>query len=167
MAEQGYDGVTMRRLGAEIGVRAGAIYRYFPDKQSLAADLLSEALSERDAMLSGIDRSQDPVEVLEAFVSAYVSWTIKSGSSADMIRLCLPALGSTGQALSDAALAPDRELEAILTRGQDSGDIRVPDTRVATTVVLSVLDAIASDRRLAEDRRERIAQSMVRRLVKA
>lgn len=84
-----------------------------------------------------------------------------------MIDLCLPALGADGAALSAASLSPQGEVEAILTAGQDDGSFRVPDSQAAASAVLAVLDALAADTRLPEDRRARIGWSFVRRLVKA
>ncbi|MEL7461298.1 MAG: helix-turn-helix domain-containing protein [Pseudomonadota bacterium] len=167
MAAHGYDGLTMRGIGAEVGLRAGAIYRYFPDKASLAIDLLAEALGARDAALTSVGRDDKPLDVLEKFTETYLVWRMQPGGAAGMIDLCLPALGADGAALSAASLSPQGEVEAILTAGQDDGSFRVPDSQAAASAVLAVLDALAADTRLPEDRRARIGWSFVRRLVKA
>src|SRR6056297_362154 len=52
-AEAGYDAVTMRQIGADAGLCAGALYRCLPDKESLAAELPAEAVEERDRALDG------------------------------------------------------------------------------------------------------------------
>ncbi|MEL7025794.1 MAG: TetR/AcrR family transcriptional regulator [Pseudomonadota bacterium] len=167
MAELGYDAVTMRGIGAEIGLRAGAIYRYFPDKANLATDLLAEALSERDKALQHVDRSAGPLQTLESFAGSYLNWRMAPGGAANMIKLCLPALGAQGEALQAASLAPETEVEAILASGQEAGLFTLPDTQIAARTVIAVLDEVASDTRLPEDRRRRIGWSLVRRLVKA
>lgn len=167
LAERGFDGLTMRGIGAEVGLRAGAIYRYFPDKAALAADVLTEALAERDKVLGNVDRSQGPTHALEDLATSYLSWRMQPEGHADLIRLCLPALGATGDALSAAALSPVSEIEAILASGQDEGDFRVPDTQVTARVILAVLDEIAIDTRLTQERRARIGWSLIRRLVRA
>ncbi|MEQ9180475.1 MAG: helix-turn-helix domain-containing protein, partial [Nitratireductor sp.] len=35
IARHGYEAVSMRRLAAEVGVQAAALYRYFPTKEEL------------------------------------------------------------------------------------------------------------------------------------
>jgi TetR/AcrR family tetracycline transcriptional repressor len=42
---EGLDGITMRKLGASLNVRAGALYRHFPSKQALL-DAMAEKLLE-------------------------------------------------------------------------------------------------------------------------
>ncbi|MDA7474752.1 TetR/AcrR family transcriptional regulator, partial [Planktomarina temperata] len=39
-ARYGFAAVTMRQIAARVGVQAGAIYNYTPDKQALLFDLL-------------------------------------------------------------------------------------------------------------------------------
>lgn len=167
MAAHGYDGLTMRAIGAEVGLRAGAIYRYFPDKASLAKDLLEGALSERDAALGTVDTSDKPLKTLENFANRYLEWRMRPAGTAGMIERCLPALDGDGIALGAAHVAPATQVEAILTAGQEDGTFRLPDSHAAAMAVLAVLDVLAADARLPEDRRARIGWSLVRRLVKA
>ena len=42
IARHGYDAVSMRQLGHEVGVQAAALYRYFPTKEDLLFTLLRE-----------------------------------------------------------------------------------------------------------------------------
>ncbi len=167
LSENGYDGLTMRGIGAEVGLRAGAIYRYFPDKAALAADVLGTALASRDRALGAVDRSSGPAAALESLTSSYMAWLMHEKADADLIRLCVPSLGTAGDALSSAALSPVSEIEALLASGQEAGVFRVPDTQVVARVVLAVLEEVAADARLPEDRRGRIGWSLVKRLVRA
>ena len=47
----GLEGLTMRRLGAELGVEAMALYRYVPNKEALLDAVLERVLSEIPAEL--------------------------------------------------------------------------------------------------------------------
>ena len=40
--QSGYAATSMRQIAAEVGVRAGALYLYTPDKQTLLFDLLND-----------------------------------------------------------------------------------------------------------------------------
>lgn len=92
-AEAGYDAVTMRGIGAEAGLSAGALYRYFPDKESLAAELLAEAVEERDRALDGAAKGT-PIETLEGVTRAYLAWHAGSGGGAALIALMSGAHGA-------------------------------------------------------------------------
>ena len=39
-AQHGFAAVSMRQIASEVGVQAGALYNYIPDKQSLLFDLM-------------------------------------------------------------------------------------------------------------------------------
>jgi len=45
-ATNGYAAVSMRQIAREIGVQAGALYLYTPDKQSLLFDLMNQHMEE-------------------------------------------------------------------------------------------------------------------------
>jgi len=45
-AKDGYAAVSMRQIAAEVGVQAGALYNYTPDKQTLLFDLLKGHMEE-------------------------------------------------------------------------------------------------------------------------
>ncbi|MDA7967244.1 helix-turn-helix domain-containing protein, partial [Ruegeria sp.] len=45
-AKQGYAAVSMRQIASEVGVQAGALYNYTPDKQSLLFRLMQNHMQE-------------------------------------------------------------------------------------------------------------------------
>ena len=45
-ARHGFAAVSMRQIAAEVGVQAGALYAYTPDKQALLADLMRSHMEE-------------------------------------------------------------------------------------------------------------------------
>jgi AcrR family transcriptional regulator len=59
---EGLDALSMRRLGAELGVEAMSLYRYFENKAMLIDGLVAAVWSEMD--LSGLERIDDPTERL-------------------------------------------------------------------------------------------------------
>ena len=159
-AEDGYQAVTMRRIGAEAGLRAGALYRYFPDKENLAGDLLDEAMADRDRALDAAT-GDTPLGALEDFVRAYLGWHMGSGGGAGLIELVSEGLGR------DARGPLIDRLNALLTNAKDAGEVRVPDTELAARALLAVLDEVAADQRLPEHRRMRIGWRFAHRLLGA
>jgi AcrR family transcriptional regulator len=69
LEEEGPDGLSMRRLGARLGIRGPSIYKHLPDKQALEAGIISLGF-ERSAVAfeSAVDGADDP---LTALASAY------------------------------------------------------------------------------------------------
>ena len=73
-AEHGYAAVSMRQIAAQVGVQAGALYNYFPDKQSLLFELMRDHMAGllRDVpegILSGTAAAR-----LEAFVRFHIAY---------------------------------------------------------------------------------------------
>lgn len=60
----GLEGLTMRHLGAELGVEAMALYRYVPNKDALLDAVLERVLSELPAELPAADNWHDDIRGL-------------------------------------------------------------------------------------------------------
>ncbi|MFI7465434.1 TetR/AcrR family transcriptional regulator [Nonomuraea sp. NPDC049646] len=52
----GSDALTMRALAARLGIRAPSLYKHFPDKSAVEAELIAVALAELAAALEGAER---------------------------------------------------------------------------------------------------------------
>ena len=46
LEEEGRDALTMRRLGAAVGIRAPSLYKHFPDKSSVEVALIEIGFEE-------------------------------------------------------------------------------------------------------------------------
>jgi AcrR family transcriptional regulator len=63
--EQGPDGLTMRRLGEALGIKAPSIYKHLPDKQSLETALISDGFEEMAGRFTEATRgAEDPLRAL-------------------------------------------------------------------------------------------------------
>ena len=51
-AEQGYAAVSMRQIASKVGLQVGALYNYFPDKQTILSELLIPILFKKLSPLS-------------------------------------------------------------------------------------------------------------------
>lgn len=71
-ARDGYAAVSMRQIAAEVGVQAGALYRYTPDKQSLLFELMHVHMEELLAAWHAVAPSGPPRERLDAFVRFHI-----------------------------------------------------------------------------------------------
>lgn len=72
MAADGIDSLSMRSVAKLVGLTAGALYRYFPNKQQLLAHCWADAL---EGLAQRFDRIgadiDDPVEAVRAMLTAY------------------------------------------------------------------------------------------------
>ena len=77
-AERGFHGVSMHEIGAACGVTGPAIYRHFPGKDAMLAQMLVE-ISER--LVAEADQrsraSTDPTYVLRALVGWHIEFALE------------------------------------------------------------------------------------------
>jgi AcrR family transcriptional regulator len=55
IAEKGYDGATMAEIAARSGTKIGSLYRFFPNKESLADTIVVSARENLDAVFDRFD----------------------------------------------------------------------------------------------------------------
>ena len=73
--DEGYQSVSMRRLGKEVGLTPMALYRYFPSKLDILATLWAHILGLAfEQVLKATNAKQDPLSQLEAASLAYVTY---------------------------------------------------------------------------------------------
>ncbi|MDP5227799.1 MULTISPECIES: TetR/AcrR family transcriptional regulator [Arthrobacter] len=104
-AESGFDKVSLEALGAAVGMSGPAVYRHFPSKQAVLAELL---LGVSQGLLDGGRRVADsrlaPAEALGALVAFHTDFAL---SSPEVIRI----QDRDFQALPDDSRARVRELQ--------------------------------------------------------
>ena len=65
LAEEGPDGLSMRRLADRLGIRAPSIYKHLPDKQALEAAIISAGFElQAEAFELALEGSDDPLGAL-------------------------------------------------------------------------------------------------------
>ena len=104
-AEYGYHGVSIEDLGAAVGISGPGVYRHFPSKDALLADLLvgiSEDLLENGRV--EVAGARSPHEALERLVDKHLTFSL---GEPDLIRVHDRDLAS----LAPAALHQVRRLQ--------------------------------------------------------
>lgn len=74
VVKDGYEGVSMRKIGAKIGYTAMAPYRYFQDKDAILRELCLADFDTLKKSLESIDSEPDPVDRLRKMATAYVAF---------------------------------------------------------------------------------------------
>lgn len=171
-ARHGYAAVSMRQIAQEVGVQAGALYLYTPDKQTLLFDLMKSHMDELLAAWRDVDKGPTPSDRLEAFVRFHIGFHLDRPDEVFLAYMELRNLEPENFAvLEGLRRAYETELETIIADGQAEGGFQVPDTRLAAMAVIAMLTGVTTwyreGGRLSRDRVERIYWNMVRRAVRA
>jgi AcrR family transcriptional regulator len=65
LEEEGPGGLSMRRLGERLGIRAPSIYKHLPDKQALEAAIISVGFERQaDAFEAAVAAADDPLAAI-------------------------------------------------------------------------------------------------------
>jgi AcrR family transcriptional regulator len=160
----------MRRIAQEVGVQAGALYNYTPDKQSLLFDLMQGHM---DELLIARDREPNrktPQENLEAFSRFHIRFHLERPLAVFISYMELRNLTPENFAtIEDLRRRYEGELEAILCDGKDTGVFNVADTKITTLAIIAMLNGVntwyRSGGRLSLPEVEAIYWDMVRKAV--
>ena len=142
-ARHGFAAVSMRQIAAEVGVQAGALYLYTPDKETMLVDLLKDHMDELIAAWDGTDTVGGPVARLEAFVRFHIAFNLDHAEAVFLSYMELRNLGPENFAVIEGLRREyENRLEAILRAGQDAGLFAVPDTKLATLAIIAMLNGV-------------------------
>ncbi|MEL6583111.1 MAG: TetR/AcrR family transcriptional regulator [Pseudomonadota bacterium] len=147
IAQHGYAAVSMRQIAREVGVQAGALYLYTPDKQTLLFDIMSVHMEE---LLAAAERAFLPGDAplsdrLEAFVRFHISHHI--GRQAEVF-ISYMELRNLEPENFNAVEALRRRYEdmlgKILSDGARAGVFATGDLRVSTMAMIAMLTGVST-----------------------
>lgn len=142
-AQRGFDGVSMRDIAAECGISKATLYHYFPDKDSILRPLAMGATKSiylhvarhDDAALPAVDRLRRFIVETVTFFEAF-RWAWIAGSTAFWS-------DPEARARKERIAWRDRYeqlLRDILQAGVKSGELHVPDVKLAGRLVLGTIN---------------------------
>lgn len=137
-AEEGYASVSMRKIAKEVGVQAGALYNYTPDKQTLLFTLMKVHMEELLAAVPTEDGT--PEARLKEFVHFHLAFHRYRG---DEIFIAYNELRSLEpgnfEQIESLRRQYENRLEDILKDGAASGAMAVPDSKITTMAIIALL----------------------------
>ena len=147
IARHGFAAVSMRQIAREVGVQAGALYLYTPDKQSLLNDIMrghmehllqSWAAVTPDDEMSAIDR-------LERFVRFHIDYHIRRPEKVFIAYMELRNLDPDNFAeIERLRRNYERIVEDILSAGADEGAFLLSDVRLTTLAMIAMLTGVST-----------------------
>ncbi|WP_121064039.1 TetR/AcrR family transcriptional regulator [Chachezhania antarctica] len=173
-AAHGYAAVSMRQIAGEVGLQAGALYNYIPDKQSLLFGLMQrhmeELLAAREAEREAVGEGAGALAQLEAFTRFHIVFHLDRPDAVFIAYMELRNLSPGNFAeIERLRRVYEDELEGILRAGIASGEVAVTDPKLATLAVIAMLTGVTTwyrpAGRLSRERVAEIYWDMVRRSV--
>ncbi|MEP1352515.1 MAG: TetR/AcrR family transcriptional regulator [Tateyamaria sp.] len=143
-ARHGFAAVSMRQIAAEVGVQAGALYNYTPDKQSLLFDLMCNHMEE---LLAALPKESDapPAKQLENFVRFHIAFHHERPDAVFIAYMELRNLAPDNFTVIEGLRRRyETALESILRAGAAEGVFSVQDTKVATLAVIAMLTGVTT-----------------------
>jgi AcrR family transcriptional regulator len=155
-ARHGFAAVTMRQIAAKVGVQAGAIYNYTPDKQALLFDLLHGHMADLLSKWAVELVPKNPIAALDHFVAFHLDFHIKRP---ELVFISYMELRNLSEANFKAIVEQRRIYEKIIYNlilsGVVSGDFLVPDPKITSLALIALLtgpvDWFREDGRLTSD----------------
>jgi AcrR family transcriptional regulator len=169
-ARRGFAAVSMRQIASGVGVQAGALYNYTPDKQSLLFGLMREHMEELLAARAARDVPDDPLAELEDFTRFHIAHHLERPDAVFISYMELRNLSPENFGrIETLRRAYEDQLEEILKRGVAVGVFDVPDTKIATLALIAMLTGVSTwyrpAGRLSVQQVETIYWDMVRKAV--
>lgn len=145
IARHGYAAVSMRQIAAEVGVQAGALYNYTPDKQSLLYDLMREHMEALIASLHATMPDGPAVARLEHFVRHHIRFHQPRADQVFIAYMELRNLSPDNFARIEALRRGyEGALQDILKAGEAEGAFSLPDARITTMALIALLTGVTN-----------------------
>ena len=169
-ARHGFAAVSMRQIAAEVGVQAGALYNYTPDKQSLLFDLMRDHMDDLLRAWAAQPAAAEPMARLEGFTRFHIRFHLERPDEVFVSYMELRSLSPENFAVIEGLRRRyEDELENILRAGLEAGVFAVADTKIATLAMIAMLTGVTTwyraQGRLSVAQVETIYWDMVRKAV--
>ena len=146
IAQHGFEGMNLRMLADDIGVKAGSFYNHIASKEELLYTLLADTMVE---LMAGLEQalagSSDPVDALRRFVAFHIEF---HAARRDEVFIGNAELGALSAAHRDDIVARrdayEQRLLDILRAGEKAGRFAPGDLRVAAKALIAMLSGICT-----------------------
>lgn len=142
-ARHGFAAVSMRQIAAEVGVQAGALYLYTADKQTLLFELMRDHM--QDLLQDWAPPGGGPLAELEDFARHHIRYHLDRPDLVFIAYMELRNLTPENFKVIEGLRGDyENRLEAILRAGMVDGVFHVPDPKLATMGVISLLTGVTT-----------------------
>jgi AcrR family transcriptional regulator len=141
---EGVDGVTLREIGARVGVSRTALYRHFADKRALLAAVATEGFRTlRHELRAAWEKAGPGREAFEAMGVVYVRFAVDNPSHYRVMFGGFVDAQSSDPELAAEAAGAFQALVGALAMMQRAGIVRQDDTVTMARFVWAVMHGVA------------------------
>lgn len=142
-AERGYAAVSMRQIASKVGLQVGALYNYFPDKQTILADLLINHMENLLQTWHKQKLPQKPDKLLEFFVDFHIEYHLNRPEEVFIAYMELRNLNPDNfQKIEKLRNKYERILSEILTVGVNKNLFSCENTKVTSLAIIGMLKEV-------------------------
>jgi AcrR family transcriptional regulator len=139
IARRGFEALTMRQLAGAAGLQAGALYHYFPDKQTLLFSLMERHYASLPLLPEGGGHEAR----LRGFARQHIVHHVAQRSASHVANNELRSLNRENfAAIMKMRGAYEKKLRAILADGQAAGVFDIADLTLSTVALLAALEEV-------------------------
>ena len=142
-AEQGYAAVSMRQIAFKVGLQVGALYNYFPDKQTILSELL---INHMENLLQTWHRQilpEKPDKLLEFFVDFHIEYHLNRPEEVFIAYMELRNLTPENfKKIEKLRNKYERILNKILSDGVTKKFFLCEETKIASLAIIGMLKEV-------------------------
>ncbi|MDE1150696.1 MAG: TetR/AcrR family transcriptional regulator [Azospirillaceae bacterium] len=144
--QHGYEAITLRQLGNEVGIQPGSMYNYIQSKQELLFILIRDHMVALSAeVAAALEGATDPLDRLKRFMRFHVSYHIRRTAE---VFIGSSELRSLEDGNREVILAMRRDYErllvTILEDGMTQGTFKRTDPPVTAYAILAMLTGVCT-----------------------
>lgn len=145
-AQHGYAGTSIKRLAAELGTVPANLYNYYPNKEAILFDVLSDQLQRllgRDKKI--VAESSDPVECMRGLAYHLVFEDLRNPLAAFVGQQGLSGLTQSRRQKVSRMMSDVRELwMKVVQQGVTEGIFVAPDPKLSALTILTLCSSTSA-----------------------
>ena len=142
-AERGYAAVSMRQIASKVGLQVGALYNYFPDKQTILSELL---INHMENLLQTWHKQKLPKEsdkILEFFVDFHIEYHLNRPEEVFIAYMELRNLNQDNfKKIERLRNKYELILSKILSDGVNRDLFKCEETKIASIAIIGMLKEV-------------------------
>lgn len=144
-ARHGFAAVSMRQIAAEVGLQAGALYSYTPDKQTLLFELMRGHMQALMQARADLGNPKQPIDTLEQFTRFHIEFHLPRADLVFISYMELRNLSPDNFAVIEGMRKEyETELETILVDGATQGQITTKDPKITALAIIAMLTGVST-----------------------
>ena len=142
-AERGYAAVSMRQIASKVGLQVGALYNYFPDKQTILSELL---INHMENLLQTWHQQKLPEKsdkLLEFFVDFHIEYHLNRPEEVFIAYMELRNLSPENfEKIESLRNKYELVLSKILSDGVNKNLFSCEETKIASLAIIGMLKEV-------------------------